>query len=155
MYINYLIQKGLFGNTPATSEPETKVMPVSTIDRYRSWGKLGETAKGQGWVPVSWNDDTTTYKSNYNNGINAIVIPGEKQKGHIAVIGGNNNNAFDIVIRDAKDNVRQVINKNLTPQQVQEYFTNKKSTVGQRNEQVVAGINPDKAMANGSYTPLY
>ncbi len=128
--------------------------PPPAPSRYQSWGTLATMAQKQGWRPASWDANTTTFINPYDTGINGVVIPGEKDLGHVAVIGSNKGSAFKIVIRDAKGNEKKIVGENLTPDQVQQYFTGQKSTVAQRNNSIIAGTNHDRPDAQGNYTAL-
>lgn len=126
---------------------------VKSPNRYAAWGALGNDAKKEGWLPVSWNNDTTEYRSQYQNQFNQVVDPLNKQRAYIAAVGGNNNGLFNLYIKDANGNILKELGRGLTGDKVRGYFTNPQSTIAQRVQSVAAGTNPDR-MINGTYTPL-
>lgn len=132
---------------------DTKVIPAP--DRFVSWGTEGEDAKKEGWYPNEWSTDgTTVFRNSYTPAANLVVIPGEKNYGHIAAVGYKNGQ-FDLVIRDAMGKTRQIIKQGISPADVRGYFTNNQSPIAKRVASIQAGTNPDKADSNGNYAALY
>lgn len=122
---------------------------------YTAWGNQTDNAIGQGFYPaVINNDGTTVYRSPYFAAFNNVVLPNQKDYGHIAFIGNNKNQQFDIVIRDKDGNIQHTIQKGVSPDAVQQYITSQNSTVAQRNNSILAGTNADKVQPNGTYVSL-
>jgi hypothetical protein len=118
-------------------------MNAATQKAYSAWGGQANTAISQGFYPETSYDDVTVFRSPYYHAFNNVVIPNSKDLGHIAFLG-HNNQTFDIVIRDKTGNIVHYINKGLSPDQVQQYLTNQRSTVAQRNNSILQGANTDK-----------
>ena len=130
------------------------VSAVFNPENYKVFGDKGQQFFDEGWKPTPDQPITgqTIYTNDYNNGLNKIVVDG-KPTGHIAVIG-RPSGLFDIAIRDENNNIKLKVKQGVTQQDVQDYFTNDKSTVSQRTKMIQAGTNPDKADEAGNYTPL-
>ncbi len=122
---------------------------------YAAWGNQAQNAISQGWYAPDKPDinGAVVYRSPYFQAFNNVVIPNQKQFGHIALIG-HPNQTFDIAIRDANNNVQSYIKQGISPDQVQQYITSNNSTVAQRNNKVIAGTNSDKRNPDGSYVAL-
>lgn len=119
-------------------------MPVVDKSKYLAWGNQMDTAIGQGFYPSEVrNDGTTVYRNTYFASFNNVVIPNQKDYGHIAFIG-NRNQQFDIVIRDKDGNIQHTIAKGVSPATVQQYITSANSNVAKRNNSIVSGTNSDK-----------
>jgi hypothetical protein len=110
---------------------------------YEAWGDMANTAKSQGWYPETNYGDVTVYRSPHDHAFNDVVISPNPQDplGHIALLG-HDNNTFDVAIRDNKGNVVKMVNKGLSPAQVQDYITNSRSTVAQRNMSILKATPP-------------
>ncbi len=134
-------EKGLMGKT-------TKVLPSPV--NMNLFGQEADAAKGEGWYPTAQPDQygTMIYRNSYNPSANTIQIPGEKNYGHLAAIGYKNGR-FDIVIRDANGNTRQVVKQGVSPTDVRAYMTTSQSPIAQR----VAGIQANAAAGNTYVAP--
>ncbi len=121
------------------------------VDRYAMWGKESSAAQQEGWYPTEWNNDHTIYRNKYDNAFNIVNIPGQNAHGHIAAIG-KKNGMFDLVIRDAGGNVKQVLKQDIQPAQVRSWIVQPNSTIAQRTSSVVSGNNQDKYNSEGGYT---
>lgn len=129
---------------------------IKAPNTFQAWGSEADNAQGEGWRPAESNphDGTTIFRNTYNPGANTIMIPGDKNYGHLAAIGYKNGQ-FDIVIRDANGAVRQTIKKGVSPTDVRGYLTSPQSGIAQRVNSIVAGTNPDRPDAGGGYAALY
>src|SRR5690349_2487792 len=76
-----------------------KTTVIAAPNRYDAWGALGKDAADKGWIPESWDGDTTVYKNGYDNNFNTVDIPNEQQKGRIIVTGNNKTGQMNVVIR--------------------------------------------------------
>lgn len=120
---------------------------------YSAWGDQADKAASQGWYPETDFNGEVTYRSNYNHAFNNVIIPTQKENGHVALIG-HPNQKFDIVIRDSKRNIVHYVYKGITPNDVQTYITNENSNVAKRNMSILKGTNPDKRQSDGSYVAI-
>lgn len=124
------MQQSIFNYTPP---PKTNL--------YTAWGNQADTASKQGWYPEVQYGDKTVYRSNYSPAFSDVIIPNSKERGHIALIGSNNQK-FDVVIRDSKGNIASTIFKGISPNEVQKYITSQNSVVAQRNNSVLKYTKP-------------
>lgn len=116
--------------TKSNDEGDSKSSSKEAL--FAAWGDQAATAKNQGWYPETSVNGVTTYRSNYSPAFNDVIInPITKEKGHIALIG-NNNQKFNIVIRDNNGNIVHTIASSQTPQDVQTYLTNAQGIPQQR-----------------------
>lgn len=115
-------------------------------DAYAAWGSQSALAKQQGFYPETTYNGNTVYRSPYYAAFNNVVIPNQKDLGHIAFIG-NGNQKFDIVISDSKGNIQHTISQGITPDEVQQYITNQNSTVAQRNNSILNRVKPTDVAA--------
>ncbi len=116
------------------------LIPPPKDERYSSWGSSADLIKSQGFYPETTQPNgVTVFRSNYSPAFNDVAIPGEKEKGHIAVIG-NKNKTFDIVIRNSNGDVKQLLAKSQTPEDAQTFLT--QSIVGTRNNAVLKNTAP-------------
>jgi hypothetical protein len=128
----------------ATSKKLTviKTTPPPNNSVFNYWGNQSQIAQKQGWLPAESGNDYVRYKQAYNAPFNDVVIPNTKEKGSLQVIG-KKGNKMDIVITDNTGAIRHVINRDVTPEFVQDYMSNANSTIAQRmnniqNGQIVA-----------------
>jgi hypothetical protein len=126
---------------------------LKATNRFQAWGDHAADAQKEGWYPVSWNNETTEYRNQYNNQMNQVQLPNTNERGYISAIGGKNG-LFDLVIKDPKGNTLQYIHKGVPVQTVRNYFTSPQSTIAQRVYSIAMKTNPDR-MINGAYTPLH
>jgi hypothetical protein len=110
---------------------------VDISSYFTPWGDQSMTAQKQGWYPESIFPDQTVYRARYNAPFNTVVIPGEQQPGHLALIG-HPNQKFDVVIRNSNGDIKQTIFKAISPQDVQTWLTSPQNTVSQRVTQIAA-----------------
>lgn len=112
--------------------------PPANMPTYSYWGNMAKIAQNQGWYPAVPTNDFTIYRQAYNSPFNDVYIPDTNEKGRIEVIG-KKNGKMDIVISDMKGNVRHTVNQDVTPEFVQNWATNNRSTIAQRVNNIQSG----------------
>lgn len=116
----------------SNNEDNKPVTVVKTVDRFSPFGELSQTFKSQGWLPETWNDESTEYRSRYGL-LNKVQLPGNQQ-GYLSIKAGNKNGIFDLVIKDAKGKPIQTLLKGTSAQAINNYFTNTNSTDNYGNQ---------------------
>ncbi len=103
------------------------------INPFSYWGDSAKTAKEQGWYASTDPDSSgaVTFRAPYNAPFNTVQIQGDKQLGHIAIIG-RPSGKFDIVINHADGNLEHEIMQGVSPADVQKWITSPESTIMQR-----------------------
>lgn len=144
---------------PKTGGDEDKKAVVKTTvvpapNPYLAWGELGTQAKGQGWMPTTLGGDSTEYRNSYNNQFNQVVIPNQQQRGYISVVGNNSGKKLSVFIKKADGTIDRTLLKDVSPQDVDNYFRSQGGTIQKRTDAIQAGTNTDRVMPNGSYIPL-
>jgi len=130
---------------------KTTIVPAP--NHFTAWGDLGTQAKGQGWYPSAIGGDTTEFRNSYDNRFNQVVIPNDKQRGYISVVGGNTGNKLSVFIKKADGTIDRTLLKDVSPQDVDNYFRSQQGTIQKRADAIQAGTNSDRVI-NGNYTPL-
>lgn len=120
---------------------------LAPIEAFSMWGNQAPFAQQEGFYPETTSKDMVVYRSPYNAAFNNVNLGGGQQ-GHIAFIGHPNEKTFDVVIRDEDNNVVHTVNQNLTPDQLQQYITNSRSTVAQHNNNIIQKANPINLVAS-------
>lgn len=103
------------------------------INPFSYWGDQAKTAKEQGWYAATEPDNsgTVTFRAPYKSAFNIVDIPGDKQLGHVAIIG-RPSGKFDVVINHANGNLEHEILKGVSPADVQKWITSPDNTIMQR-----------------------
>lgn len=119
------------------NEEKKPVAEAKAVDRFLPFGGMAETFKAQGWIPESWDDATTEYRSKYGL-LNKVQLPNNKQ-GYLSIKGGNKNGIFDLVIKDEKGKPIQTLLKSVPPQAINDYFvsTNAQDNYGNQMGSVI------------------
>lgn len=119
-------------------KPIVKTTVIKAPDRYAAWGALGKDAADKGWIPESWDGDTTVYKNGYDNNFNTVNIPNQQQKGRIIVTGNNKTGMMNVVIRKEDGTIDRTLLQNASPEMVDAYFRSKVSTLQNRTDKLIA-----------------
>lgn len=125
-------------NLSALADLNDKVDHERYIQRtslFEPFGATKDIALEQGWYPSESSADHTIFKNRYNTTFNDVVIPNEKEKGSIALIG-KKGNKFDIIIQKKNGDIESYVQKNVTPEDVQNYIQNSQSTIQQRVDRI-------------------
>jgi len=141
------------GNNDDNSNGRLSKLPIQW---YKPFGSLAETMRRQGWHPETEPKDYTqpiVYKSNYDKAFNNVVIPNQKDYGHIALIG-NPNGQFDIVIRRANGDTEHTLFKNMSANDVQKWVTKNSGLVDERKNNVAANSQPQSNLIVSNQLPM-
>lgn len=118
---------------------------IQRADLFTPFGDTKNVALEQGWYPSESSSDHTIFQNRYNGPFNDVVIPvkgqAQPEKGSIALIG-KKGNKFDIIVRRQNGDIDSYIQKDATPQDVQDYIQNKQSTIQQRVDKIQAKNKP-------------
>jgi hypothetical protein len=104
-------------------------------ESYALWGKMQDAAKGQGWYPTvkDPNTNVVTFITDYDAPFNTVFIPGEKDHGHVEILG-KPDKTFDVVVKTAGGKLTNRIYQNASPETVQGWITSQSNTVAKRAE---------------------
>ncbi len=133
--------------------PTTKTTVVPAPNMFESWGELGKQAEDQGWYPAVPGKDNVEYRNKYNNQFNQVVIPDQKERGYISVVGSKGGR-MTVFIKKADGTVDRTLLKDVSPQDVDAFFRSKIGTIQKRTDAIQAGTNSDAYTSAGTYTPL-
>lgn len=102
-------------------------------EAYKLWGNMQDTIKKEGWYPEMIDPQTkaATFVTQYNQAFNNVVIPGEKEYGHVVVIA-KPDSTFDVAVRTAGGQIKSYVYRNANANTVQDWMTNKSSNVAAR-----------------------
>lgn len=138
---------------PPTGDGTNETAATKKPSAFAAWGESGKVAEDEGWYPVVIDKDRVEYRSKYDNQFNQVVIPNDKARGYISVVGSKGGK-MTVLIKKADGTVDRTLLKDVSPQDVDAFFTSNFGTIKRRADSIQAGTNSDAMAANGTYVPL-